>query len=150
MLVVVVAALVGCEDDRKSVPKSYALAPVGQGFNLNASDLRFILQQIKIAENHAAGGQLLGPGPNQVGSPLLPFGLRTVDGSFNNLEPGRHLYGAADRVFPRMTAPNFLPAETAPPQFGGQPTSYAQTRPRRPSTKWRAREPISRSSRTSP
>ena len=28
-------------------------APVGQGFNLNASDLRFILKQIKIAEQHA-------------------------------------------------------------------------------------------------
>ncbi len=30
-----------------------AQAPVGQGFNLNASDLRFILKQIKIAEQHA-------------------------------------------------------------------------------------------------
>ena len=27
---------------------------VGQGFNLNPSDLKFILKQIKIAENHAA------------------------------------------------------------------------------------------------
>ena len=30
-----------------------AAAPVGQGFNLNASDLRFILKQIKIAEQHS-------------------------------------------------------------------------------------------------
>jgi hypothetical protein len=29
-------------------------APVGQGFNLNDSDLRFILKQIKISENHVA------------------------------------------------------------------------------------------------
>ena len=29
-------------------------APVGQGFELNASDLRFILKQIKIAEHHVA------------------------------------------------------------------------------------------------
>ena len=37
-------------------------APVGQGFNLNASDLRFILKQIKIAEQHvghAVGGEPL-------------------------------------------------------------------------------------------
>ena len=34
------------------VPSVSAQAPVGQGFNLNPSDLRFILQQIKIAENH--------------------------------------------------------------------------------------------------
>ena len=51
-----------------------AAAPVGQGFNLNASDLRFILQQIKIAENHVATtteanapcGALLGPAPDQI------------------------------------------------------------------------------------
>src|ERR687890_668963 len=53
-----------------------AQAPVGQGFNLSAADLRFILQQIKIAENHAAGGTLLGPGPNQVNHPRHPYGLR--------------------------------------------------------------------------
>jgi Ca2+-binding RTX toxin-like protein len=66
------------------------------------SDLDFVLQQIRIAEAHANGGDLLGPGPNQVGSPLLPFGLRTVDGSYNNLQPGQELFGAADQLFPRM------------------------------------------------
>ena len=35
------------------VPSVSAQAPVGQGFNLNESDLRFILKQIKIAEHHA-------------------------------------------------------------------------------------------------
>jgi Ca2+-binding RTX toxin-like protein len=93
-------------------------AAVGAGFNLNASDLRFILQQIKIAESHVAGNPLLGPGPNQVGHPMLPFGLRTVDGSFNNLQPGQSLYGAADQVFPRMCTPSYRAAE------GG--TTYAQ------------------------
>ena len=57
-----------------------AAAPVGQGFNLNAGDLRFMLTQIKIAEAHAAGGQLLGSGPFQVSSPLLPLGSSTPYG----------------------------------------------------------------------
>ena len=34
-------------------PASPRQAPVGQGFNLNKSDLNFILKQIRIAENHA-------------------------------------------------------------------------------------------------
>ena len=29
-------------------------------------------------------------------------GLRTVDGSFNNLLPGNELLGAADQLFPRV------------------------------------------------
>src|SRR6185503_19369727 len=63
-------------------------APVGAGFVLNAEDLRFIFQQILVAQAHVATltasnhcGTLLGPGPNQVGDPQLPRGLRTVDGS---------------------------------------------------------------------
>ena len=31
---------------------------------------------------------------------LLPYGLRTVDGSYNNLLPGREMWGAADQSFP--------------------------------------------------
>ncbi len=99
---------------------SLAVAPVGQGFNLNASDLRFIRQQIRIAEAHAAGGQLLGPGPDQIPHPTLPYGLRTVDGRFNNLQPGQREYGAADRTFPRLLPPDFRAAE------GG--TTYRQKR----------------------
>ena len=33
------------------------------------------------------GGTLLGKGPHQVADPQLPRGLRTVDGTFNNLVP---------------------------------------------------------------
>ena len=96
-------------------------APVGQGFVLDAGDLRFIYQQILVAQDHAAGGQLLGSGPNQVKDPQLPRGLRTVDGSFNNLVPipDQHLFGAADQKFPRLLTPVFRPAEAG--------TSYAQT-----------------------
>ncbi|MFL5414488.1 MAG: hypothetical protein ACJ78Y_00715, partial [Myxococcales bacterium] len=42
------------------------VAPVGNGFPIDAGDLRFIFHQIEVAQFHAAGGALLGPGPNQV------------------------------------------------------------------------------------
>ncbi len=58
------------------------------------SDLDFILAQIKIAEADAEGINLV---PNSE----LPWGLRRVDGSNNNLTPGQENYGAADQVFPR-------------------------------------------------
>ena len=68
------------------------------------SDLEAILFHIKIAEANAAGRKLYGPDPDGAG-PLLPgliptfnlsWGLRTVDGSFNNLLPGREYWGAAN------------------------------------------------------
>ncbi|HET9595230.1 MAG TPA: peroxidase family protein [Anaeromyxobacteraceae bacterium] len=111
-------------------------APVGNGFSIDAEDVRFIFHQIEVAQAHAAGGALLGSGPNQVNlngptslacvtgaacgpDPQLPVGLRTVDGTFNNLVPipDQHLFGAADRLFPRLTTPSFRPAEAG--------TSYA-------------------------
>src|SRR2546429_4500664 len=97
------------------------VAPVSQGFFINAEDLRFIYDQILVAQDHAAGGVLLGPGPNQVHDPQLPRGLRTVDGSFNNLVPvpDQHPFGASDPVFPRRTTP------ASPAARAG--TSYAQT-----------------------
>ncbi len=79
------------------------------------SDLFFILDQIRIAEAHAAGQNLLDLIPNTE----LPFGLRTVDGSFNHLVAGETEFGAADNVFPRMTDPVFRTAEAG--------TSYTQT-----------------------
>jgi len=45
------------------------------------SDLEFILEQIRIAELQAAGASLLDILPNVE----VPFGLRTIDGSLNNL-----------------------------------------------------------------
>ena len=54
------------------------------GIHFLGSDLQFILDQITIAERHAAGEDLLSLLPNS----RVPFGLRTVDGSFNNLVPG--------------------------------------------------------------
>src|SRR5438067_6920692 len=117
-------------------------APVGNGFVINEEDLRFIFHQIEIAQFNAAGGSLLGTGPNQVNQnqpisaacangapcvtdPQFPAGLRTVDGSFNNLVPvpDQHLFGAADRLFPRLTTPIFRAAQPDP--VTGLPTSYA-------------------------
>jgi len=101
-------------------------APVGQGFVITPDDYRFIYEQILVAQDHAAGGTLLGFGPNQVKDPQLPRGLRTVDGSFNNLVPvpDQHMFGAADRLFPRLLTPNFRDAEPAPGTT--TPTSYKQ------------------------
>src|SRR3954452_16488947 len=116
-------------------PSNAAGATVGQGFTVTASDLSYILKQIKIAENHvdkttsATGpcGALLGTGPNQLSSPLLSFGPRTVDGSCNNLVEGKEFVGAADQVFPRLTTPDFKAAESQPPLFRPpSPSSYAQ------------------------
>jgi Ca2+-binding RTX toxin-like protein len=100
---------------------------VGQGFSITPADLRYILDQIQIAEAHVANttpatgpcGALLGTGAHQIPSPLLPFGLRTVDGSCNNLLDGQEKFGASDQAFPRLTTPVFNPAEEG--------TSYAQT-----------------------
>ena len=78
---------------------------------MSKHDLEFILKQIKIAEAHAAGGDLRklvaeagGLDPNAATTPtqafLLPYGLRTVDGTYNNLVEGRETWGAADQPFP--------------------------------------------------
>ncbi|VXB30551.1 Heme peroxidase [Nocardioides sp. AX2bis] len=123
-----------------------AAAPVGQGFTVSPSDLSYILKQIRVAEAHVAGttpatgpcGALLGTGPNQLSSPLLSFGLRTVDGSCNNLVAGQERNGATDELFPRLADSRYLAAEDVPPGFGpGGTTTYAQksgnvfdTRPR--------------------
>src|SRR6185369_3387607 len=86
---------------------------------------------------HAAGGTLLGPGPNQVNlngvpDPQLPVGLRTVDGTFNNLVPvpDQHLFGAADRLFPRLTTPVFRPAEAGTSYATKTNTVVTDSRPR--------------------
>ncbi len=102
-------------------------APVGQGFTVSAADLSFILKQIKIAERHVRTttsetgpcSSLLGPAADQVPGPLVSYGLRTVDGTCNNLQPGRETFGAVDRVFPRTTSATFRPAEAG--------TTYAST-----------------------
>src|SRR5262245_63873302 len=77
------------------------------------SDLEFILQQIVIAERQANGELLTDMLPNV----QVPFGLRTVDGSLNNLVAGNAAFGVADNNFPRLADPVFRDAE--------QGTTYA-------------------------
>ncbi len=119
-------------------------AIVGQGFSVTPADLAFILKQIKIAEAHVAAGPgpaatdpvncqaMIGTGPNQIESPLLTLGLRTVDGTCNNLQKRTaqekyDLYGASDQTFPRLTTPEFNAAEDATAFGGPAASSYAQT-----------------------
>jgi len=111
-------------------PVGDAAATVGQGFVVTPADLEFILQQIKIAEHHSVAllsganpdpvndpaycQAMVGTGPDQIANPMLSFGLRTVDGSCNNLQPTQSTYGAADQTFPRLTTPVFdRPAESS-------------------------------------
>lgn len=80
---------------------------------LTQHDLDFILKQIEIAEEHNRLVEEEGMDPGEalrllVDNPLLPNGLRTVDGSFNNLVPGRELWGASGEAFPRLTTPNWV------------------------------------------
>jgi hypothetical protein len=83
-------------------------------------DLEFILKQIKIAEAHSAGTPLNQiridangnitddpDAPLAIPTPLSPYGLRTVNGSYNNLVEGREQWGAAANPFPRVTDPYY-------------------------------------------
>ena len=119
-------------------------APVGQGFNLNASDLRFILKQIKIAEQHADTlsaanpcGTMRGNGPDQIPAgevgDTLPWGLRLINGTCNNIVPDKVTVGSADQDFPRLVSPpNLIAGEGGDPDGPGPApavasTSYTQT-----------------------
>src|SRR5690606_41364537 len=85
--------------------------------NIVQHDLEFILKQIKIAERHAAGEDLYklvagagGVDTNSPASPqahLLPYGLRTVDGSYNTPLPGRQQGGVPDDEVNYLTEPAF-------------------------------------------
>ena len=105
------ALLIGVGIVPSVLAPAVSAAPVGQGFTVSPSDLAYILKQIKISEAHAATlspehpcDTLIGTGPNQIASPLVSMGLRTVDGSCNNLVPGQETFGAADQLFPRLTS----------------------------------------------
>ena len=93
-------------------PAQAATAPPGAA-SRHASDLKFILKQIKIAEAHVANTTrdralrraASAPVPTRSPARCSRTGLRTVDGSCNNLSPGQETFGAADQLFPRLTTP---------------------------------------------
>ena len=84
------------------------------------SDLDFILKQIKIAEAHVAGTPLQDLIPNI----RLAYGLRSVDGSENNLLDlggfNQTDFGAADTTFPRLLTPVFHDADPVPAGLPGR------------------------------
>ncbi|WP_397409912.1 peroxidase family protein [Polaromonas sp.] len=97
-------------------------------FTVTRLDLEFILKQIKIAEASTTPDGQIANLPALVGSPLLPFGLRTVDGTWNSLLPGMERLGAADNIMPRLVAANLQDADMSPAAFGPSvQTSYTQT-----------------------
>ncbi|MBU2329037.1 MAG: calcium-binding protein, partial [Alphaproteobacteria bacterium] len=90
---------------------------------INQHDLEFILRQIKIAEANSVAhsganakeltniwidelGNVVAegtPGASlAISAEHVPYGLRTVDGSYNNLREGRENWGAADQPFERL------------------------------------------------
>ncbi|TXN09141.1 calcium-binding protein [Methylobacterium sp. WL103] len=102
---------------------------------LNQQDLSFILRQIRIAEAHASGidltelrvdpatGNLLSDrnlydaggvwtgdpaAPQAIPDPHTPYGLRTVDGTFNNIVPGRETWGSAGQPMPQLLDRTFV------------------------------------------
>src|SRR3954462_15697606 len=119
------------------------LGPVGNGFTVTAGAPSFILKQIKISERHATTlsasdpcGTLVArpgdgiPDTEQVPDILTSYGLRTVDGSCNNLKDATTAnFAASDQVFPRLTSPVFRDAEPITPAIPvgpPGPTSYKQ------------------------
>jgi hypothetical protein len=117
---------------QSAVVQAQAPDPNAVGFVLTVGDLRFIFKQIEIAQEHAAGNPLFGPGPLQVNEPRFPHGLRTVDGSLNHLVSGQERWGAADEVFPRLSPSLYRQGEVFDPDgpggVAGVPTSYLQKR----------------------
>ena len=73
------------------------------------SDLNFILDQIKIAEAHTAAGGTQAELLALVGDPTQPLGIRTVDGTMNNLIPGQQNFGASGQPFQPLVPPQYLP-----------------------------------------
>jgi Ca2+-binding RTX toxin-like protein len=93
-------------------------------------DLEFILKQIKIGEENsvAHSGDAAKPLTDLVSHHLLPNGLRTVNGSYNNLIPGHEWSGSADQIMPRLLNPKYVPADPVPAGAHG-PGSPAGTTP---------------------
>ncbi|TWT01670.1 peroxidase family protein [Reyranella sp. CPCC 100927] len=80
------------------------------------SDLDFILEQIKISEAHANGQPLFGPG-GLIPAYNISWGLRTVNGEYNNLLHPE--WGSADNPFPEPLGTDFRPAQGTPLDMDG-------------------------------
>ena len=126
-LAAIAAAVLGLTGAMAVHSPAVAVTDENPEFRLNKADLDFILRQIQISESHAAGNPLLCESPSDtswtcVPDPKLAYGLRTVDGSYNNLMPNQSTYGAAGEKFPRLAPPLFREADPVAP--GAPNTSY--------------------------
>lgn len=129
---VALATAAGCDGSEPGLNaenETTDLSQKRQKIENDRGDLDFFLTQIRIAEQHAAGAPLT----SLIADPQLPWGLRTVDGSYNNLMPGQAHFGAADQLFPRYRPPQFRDADPVlvdldgpGGQSVGDATSYAQ------------------------
>ncbi len=99
---------------------------------VNLHDLTFILQQIKLAEAHTraintgenpgdALRALISASGGGQQAHLLPYGLRTVDGTYNNLLPGQETWGAADEPFSFLTTRSYRDDQDGDQQPLGPP-----------------------------
>ena len=78
------------------------------------SDLEFILEQIKLAENNQPPV-----------SPHLAYGLREVAGTDNNSVPGQGTFGSADQLFPHTTDSLFRTVTVSASMLDGPLSAFA-------------------------
>ncbi|UUZ64946.1 hypothetical protein LP417_09460 [Polaromonas sp. P1-6] len=102
----------------------------GNGLHLIRGDLQFILDQIVIGEKNSGlygtpAQDLLSLLPNS----RVPFGVRTVDGTLNNLVLGQTGFGAADQNFPLLLDQQFRNEQDEAAFNGVTNTNYATTGP---------------------
>src|SRR6187455_3010915 len=127
---------------------------VGSGFTVTASDLAFILRQIKIAERHVRSidgteptqganphaspsdplydpqycSSLVGPNTDQIPDALTTYGLRLVDGGCNNLVQA--IEGVnGDPATPGVIRPNFARADQPFPRLTAPKFRTAESHP---------------------
>ncbi|MCD2442567.1 cell wall-binding repeat-containing protein [Agromyces sp. SYSU K20354] len=117
--------LIGTISLASVAPPAQAVTDEDPAFVLNQNDLEFILRQIQISEAHAADAlepsnyELLCSDPDDSSGKCVPnvmntFGVRTVDGTYNNLVVGQSEFGASDSTFPRLLEPEWRQGETVP------------------------------------
>lgn len=119
-------------------PSALAVTDEDPSFVLNQNDLEFILRQIQVSEAHAA--DVLNPSnyellctdqgdaaQNCVSDEMRPKGVRTVDGSFNNLRLQQSEYGASDNAFPRLLEAEWRQADPEVAELGFEANTPAQT-----------------------
>lgn len=129
MITAVATIVIGNLAPTANTPPALAAERDNPSFVLNQNDLEFILRQIQVSEAHAAGGPLRCAQPTGdtsgkcVAGDTRTTGVRTVDGSYNNLLAGQSEHGGADNVFPRLLEAEWLQADPNPAEseIGGPP-----------------------------